>query len=74
MYYEFWGQKVKVQGHSGITRWNHHCTGGLQYSASCVELDFLVRSKVRTVAVGVELKLFGPIRCKISDSDLRATK
>ena len=36
---KFWGQKVTVQGHGGITRWNRHCTGGgIQYSTSRVEL------------------------------------
>jgi len=40
---KFWGQKFTVQGHSGITYWNHHCTGGcIQYSTSRVELDFLI--------------------------------
>jgi len=40
---KFWCQKVKVQGHGGITSWYHHCTGGgIQYSTSHVELDFLV--------------------------------
>ena len=40
---ELWGQKVTFQGHVEITCWNHHCTGGgIQYSTSRVELDFLV--------------------------------
>jgi len=41
---KFLGQKVKVQGHGGMTLWwNRHCTGGsIQYSTSRVELDFLV--------------------------------
>ena len=38
-----WCQKVKVQGHVGITCWNCHCTGrGIQYSTYRVELHFLV--------------------------------
>ena len=40
---KFRGQKIKVQGHGGITCWNRHCTGrGMQYSTSHVELNFLV--------------------------------
>jgi len=42
---KFWGQKVSSRSLWNNIYWNRHCTGGgIQYSTSRVELDFLVLS------------------------------